>query len=464
MGKPDNPEGCPCHAHGYESVAVVPIRSDGHIIGLLQLNDGHPGMFDLPLIHFFEELTTSLGVAFKRQQTEERVRMLLNRQTQINRMTLNLGLTLDLEQTYQTIYEHIYGLLDTDTFTISLYDTGNERLTTVFAATQQGVRDVSQVPPDSLQDGGGRMQRDVIRSGEPVLVCNWHKATIEESARCRPPEDGIIAESALQPDASDGSDVIRSAALAPMKVEGQVFGVLQIQSHRPSAYDEEDLQLLAGLANVAASAIRNAQLVDIIERDTRRLETILDGTIQALSRATEIRDPYTAGHQRRVTELVLRIADHLGLDKSSMDDLRMAGLLHDIGKMSVPAEILVKPTTLSDVERQLLAAHPQVGFDILKSAEAPYRVTEIVLQHHERLDGSGYPRGIRAEAILREARILSVADVVEAMSSHRPYRPALGIEAALEEVSTKSGTLYDPEVVEACVAVFKAGFTWSEQV
>jgi len=203
---------------------------------------------------------------------------------------------------------------------------------------------------------------------------------------------------------------------------------------------------------------------DVTERRRMQeaLQRSLDGTVQAIGATAERRDPYTAGHQQRVTQLAYAIAKQMNLPQDQTEGIRFAGLVHDIGKMSTPAEILSKPGKLSETEYQLIQAHPQIGYDILKSIAFPWPVAEIVLQHHERLDGSGYPQGLKGDAILLEAKILAVADVVEAMSSHRPYRPALGIDAALAEIRDHQGKLYDPEVVEVCNQLFVDGFEFAE--
>ena len=185
----------------------------------------------------------------------------------------------------------------------------------------------------------------------------------------------------------------------------------------------------------------------------RNLRRNLKGTIHALTAVVEMKDPYTAGHQRRVSGLAGVIAKDMGLSDEKIEGVRMAGLIHDIGKLSVPAEILSKPSQLTGTEFDLLKAHPQVAYDILKAIHFPWPVAEIVLQHHERMDGSGYPQGLKGDDILLEARILAVADVVEAMSSHRPYRPVLGIDKAKEEIRKNKGKLYDPDVVASCLRV-----------
>ncbi len=178
-------------------------------------------------------------------------------------------------------------------------------------------------------------------------------------------------------------------------------------------------------------------------------------TIQVLSTASETRDPYTAGHQKRVSDLARVIATEMGLDQEKIEGIHMAGIIHDIGKLSIPAEILSKPTRLTDIEFSLIKEHSRSGYEMLKDVESPWPLAQIVYEHHERMDGSGYPRNLKGNEILIESRIMAVADVVEAMASYRPYRPALGIEAALEEIEKNKGILYDDTVTDACLRSFR---------
>jgi len=194
----------------------------------------------------------------------------------------------------------------------------------------------------------------------------------------------------------------------------------------------------------------------------RKQQAITDGVIAALARTIEVRDPYTAGHERRVSELATGMARHLELDEESVRGVQVAAMLHDLGKITIPAEILSKPGRLSATEFELIKGHSKAGFDILAAIDFGRPVAEIALQHHERQDGSGYPEGLRGNEIMREARILAVADVVEAMVSHRPYRPALGVAAALEEVRSGAGTRYDAHAAAACERVFEQGFVFTE--
>jgi HD-GYP domain-containing protein (c-di-GMP phosphodiesterase class II) len=191
-----------------------------------------------------------------------------------------------------------------------------------------------------------------------------------------------------------------------------------------------------------------------LQQSYEQLQETLIATVNTLASTIEMRDPYTAGHQRRVTMLACAIAEEMGLTNEQFDGLRMASLIHDLGKINVPTEILSKPGKINDIEFSIIRYHPQICHDILKKIELPWPVATIILHHHERLDGSGYPQGLREDEIIYEAKILGVADVVEAMASHRPYRPALGIEIALEEITKNRGILYDPVVVDTCVKLF----------
>ncbi len=190
----------------------------------------------------------------------------------------------------------------------------------------------------------------------------------------------------------------------------------------------------------------------------------MDAIVQVMESTIAARDPYTVAHQQRVTRLADAIAAEMNLPPASRESLRLAGRLHDLGKIAVPGELLAKPGQLTGAEFSLIKSHPQVGYDILQPLKLPGKVTQIILQHHERLDGSGYPCGLKGDEILLEARILAVADVVEAMCSHRPYRPALGATQALEEISRHRGTLYDPGVVDACVRVYEKEGSFESQV
>jgi response regulator RpfG family c-di-GMP phosphodiesterase len=190
-----------------------------------------------------------------------------------------------------------------------------------------------------------------------------------------------------------------------------------------------------------------------LRHNVARFQQAMEGFVQAISLAVEMRDPYTAGHQDRVADLAAGIARKMGLAEDRIYGLRMAGVIHDLGKITIPGEILCKPGRLSGPEYEMIKTHVQSGYDILKKIDFPWPLADIVLQHHERLDGSGYPCGLKGDQILLEARIISVSDVFETIGSHRPYRPSLGVKKAMDELKENSGRLYDPDVVEACLSL-----------
>jgi HD-GYP domain-containing protein (c-di-GMP phosphodiesterase class II) len=241
-----------------------------------------------------------------------------------------------------------------------------------------------------------------------------------------------------------------TSLVLPLNKQGQTIGALSIYSDEVGTFSPQSVGLLQELADELTYGI--ARL-----RDAARLSRSLKATIGALATMSEIRDPYTAGHQCRVGALSAAVAVALGLSDDVVSGIRVAGELHDIGKIAVPTEILSRPVKLTPAEMELVKCHPRSGFDIVRGIDFPWPVAEMVLQHHERFDGSGYPLGLRGDQVLQGSRILAVADTVEAMSNHRPYRPALGLEMALAEITAGAGLRYDPEVVAACVGLFEQG-------
>jgi PAS domain S-box-containing protein len=211
---------------------------------------------------------------------------------------------------------------------------------------------------------------------------------------------------------------------------------------------------LLGLEGFITDITGMKEAEKVLKATMDRLRRIMGSVIEVIIAAVEARDPYTAGHQRRVGDLARAVAAEMGLPPEEAEGIRIAGVIHDLGKISVPAEILSKPKQLNDMEFALVKEHPQKGYEILKEVDFEWPVADMVRQHHERLDGSGYPQGLKGEEIVPGAKILAVADVVEAMASHRPYRPNLGLDAALEEITSGRGVLYDPEVVDACLRLF----------
>ena len=212
---------------------------------------------------------------------------------------------------------------------------------------------------------------------------------------------------------------------------------------------------LVGLIHVVRDITKRKEVEKKLQHTLDSLRKAFGTTIQVMVSAVEARDPYTAGHQVRSSDIARAIATEMGLSPEKIEGIRMAGPIHDIGKLSIPAEILSKPGKLSEIEFSLIKEHARIGFEMLKDVESPWPLAEIVYQHHERMDGSGYPKRLKGNEILMEARIMAVADVVESMASYRPYRPALGINAALEEIEKNKETLYDADVADACLRLFR---------
>ena len=290
----------------------------------------------------------------------------------------------------------------------------------------------------------------------------------------------VIADTRRHPATASVTNTLSDSYLfhayagVPLLAEGQVIGIMGLYSRSAAAFSQEDGEYLQIVAYPIAVAIANdrlyrrmrqqaqeleQQIADRLRAETallmimQHLQKSLQGTVSAMSSVVEMRDPYTAGHQRRVAILACVMAEHLRMDREQIQTLRIAGLLHDIGKISVPAQILCKPTALLAPEWAIIQTHAQVGYDILKDTALPAEVALVALQHHERLDGSGYPAGTRDRQILPQAQLMAVADVVEAMVSDRPYRPGLPIQAALTEITQHRGTRYQAESVDACMAV-----------
>ncbi len=249
-------------------------------------------------------------------------------------------------------------------------------------------------------------------------------------------------------------------------VKGQVSGELlwrslhysvermRIEEALRQDRDEYETRVQERTSELAAANAALKKMVAEVSGAGEQVRGALQGIIQVISLIIETRDPYTAGHQRGVADLAQAIARKMGLAEERVEGIRLAALVHDLGKISTPAEILAKPTRLTEVEMSMIRIHPRAGYEILKRVDFPWPIAQIVLQHHERDNGSGYPQGLCSPDILLEAKIMGVADVVEAMCSHRPYRPALGIEKALAEIRSNRGTLYDPGAADACLAYF----------
>ena len=257
---------------------------------------------------------------------------------------------------------------------------------------------------------------------------------------------------------------IRSSIAVPVSDGDDVLGALMVYASVPNAFGNEEISLFESLANEVGFALTSLNKTELFEAERQKrldaeqkIQKNLELTVAALSNTLESRDPYTAGHQYRVANIAIAIATQLGWSEELVYGLKEAALLHDIGKVSVPVELLTKPTHLSSLEKLLINEHAENGYQILKEIPFPTPVALAVRQHHERLDGSGYPMGLKGDQIIPQARVLAVADTIEAMSTHRPYRQALGLDKAIALIISEAGTKLDAEVVNAAENLFKSG-------
>ena len=341
--------------------------------------------------------------------------------------------SIDLEEVLSSVFNNATSVLGAESGSLMLFDPKKKILTIKKA---HGL-DEDVIRNTRIKLGAG-IAGLVAQSGEPLII-HGKADSLQVKARKKYREANSIC--------------------VPLKTKNGIIGIINLNRNtddRP--FKENHLKLLSTMANEAASVIENANWYRDIHEGYLSI-------IQVLASTIEMKDPYTASHQKRVANLVHALAIEMGLSKGEIDGVHMAASIHDIGKIYVPAEILAKPGQLTQIEFSMIKEHPKVACDILKGIEFPWPVAQIVLQHHERLGGSGYPQKLSAEEIIMEAKVLGVADVVEAMASHRPYRAALGIDAALEEISKNRGVLYDTRVVDACLKLFyEKGFKLEKQM
>ncbi|MDX1775768.1 MAG: response regulator [Desulfobulbales bacterium] len=321
--------------------------------------------------------------------------------------------------------------------------TGKKIKPVAWTGKNDGYLDLVNISWDETANGSGPTGT-AMRTSEPVVYANTR-----DNPNRLPWHDELLKRD------------FNSTIAVPLKYEDRVLGVLTIYAQELDAFDEIEVTRLTGLANDLAygiSALRTRiekrQARHEIELHANKLQKALSGIIEVVASTVEVRDPYTAGHQRRVATLAKAIAEEMDLAANQIEGIYMAGIVHDLGKIYVPAEILSKPSRLNDIEFNLIRTHSQVGYDLLKTIDFPWPIANIVHQHHERLNGTGYPQGLLSDKILLEAKIICVADVVEAMASHRPYRPARGVDVALAHIQKERGTLYDPGAVDTCMRLF----------
>ena len=391
----------------------------------------------------------------RRQQAEEALRRHAKRLEILRDIDIAILEARSPESVAQIAVQALHSILLSARVSVATFDlaAGQARVIAVESAEAKALQ-VGDVLPIESFGSARELAAGVIRCVDDV------EAVVRRSSK----QEGLLRAG------------IRSYIVVPLRARGELIGSLNVGFSAPHEATDDAVQAATELGNQLAVAMRQAQLRQDVERQAaalerdvleireakaqteegyRQLARTLNQTVEALAAAIEVRDSYTAGHQRRVTDLAVAIAQKIGLSGEALQGLRVASIVHDIGKLAIPAELLSKPTKLTATEFKLIQSHPDVAREILGSVEFPWPVAVIVSQHHERMDGSGYPLGLPGDKILLEAKILAVADVVEAMVSHRPYRPALGVDAALAEIRAGRGARYDAAAADACIALFQ---------
>ena len=384
------------YAEGIRSVAALPIRRGGKPVGVFLINERQPDFFDSDMTELLEEMATDISFILDHFEFENQ------------RKRSESALAESEEQFRGLVEQSIAGAY----------------------IIQDGK--FAYVNPRFAEIFGYGSANEVVGRDASSLVAEKDRSAVAENVRRRvegKPESISYEFTGVRKDGST-IDVGVHGARATHRDRPAIIGLIQDISEKKRAEEQ-------------------------IRHYVAQLETAFMSTVEVATTLSEMRDPYTAGHERRVAEIAVAIGTELGFDARRLEGLRVAGHLHDIGKITVPTEILAKPGKLTSIEFQLIKGHAQASYDVLKDVNFPWPVAQVALQHHERMDGSGYPRGLKGEEILFEARIMAVADVIEAMASHRPYRPGLGIGQALAEIERGRGSAYDPAVADACLRLFR---------
>ena len=374
----------------------------------------------------------------ERKRAEEKIEKLQSLRNTISNINQLLVRTKSESELFQQTCNLLVKVKDIKFAWIGLTDRENFKVKPVAqAGFEKGYLSSIKVTWDDSKYGQGPTGI-ALKTSQPFIMRN-----IEHDPKFKPWKNDALKRGYL------------SSIALPLIHEEETIGALNVYSGTKDAFADEEVRFLKEVAEDITIGIRSLRLELKLQQSYKKLQKTMEGTINVIAKIIEAKDPYTAGHQQKVSKLATSIAWEMKLSEDKIEGIRIASLVHDIGKISIPAEILSKPTKLNEIEYSLIKDHSQIGYDILKSIEFPWPVAQIILQHHERIDGSGYPQGLKGNDILLEARIMGVADVVEAMSSHRPYRPALGIDKALEEISQNKGILYDLKVVDICLKLFR---------
>jgi PAS domain S-box-containing protein/putative nucleotidyltransferase with HDIG domain len=513
-----------CNSEGYESLALIPLRSGSEIIGLLHLSDSRQNLFTLDMIRFLEGIGASIGIGVARQQSmqalresEEKYRLHFENVTDVifsidsDLKLLSISpsvekvlgyrpeeligkpvheLQVQTEDRLEGAYSDIRYVLAGNDIPVKVYEfiakDGTRKFCEVgtapllhdgrAAAVVCIARDITErkQAEEWLLRERSMVDRIMKTSPAGITVVNRDGEIVFANKRAQEilklTRDKITDLNYDPPEWRmtdfDGASVVPANLpfLRMISADEPIYGIRRViispdgqqvylsMSGAP-IFDEHGN--ISEVVITVDDITKQRRSEEKISETMEKLRRSISDTIRAIAMIVEARDPYITGHQERVSMLAAAIAEEMKLSEEQIEGVKMAGIIHDIGKIKIPAEILSNPVKLSPMEFELIKSHAEIGYGILNTIEFPYRLGEMAYQHHERIDGSGYPRGLKGEEILIEARVLAVADTVEAMASNRPYRPALGISAALTEIEKNSGTRYDTDAAEACLRLFR---------
>lgn len=347
-------------------------------------------------------------------------------QQSIKKITDILNSYRDLKTLLQVILDEVDKIVPSSSSNIALFENSKLKNMAIRGYEKYGIEDFVKNYEMNIDEFP--IEKSVVLNKKPILINNTHKES-----------KWIVLKE---------TEFIKSHIIIPILVRDKVIGLLRLDSDKEDAFTFSDLEKLMILSNTLGIAIENNKHIE-------RLKTTAEQVILLITKISEFKDPYTAGHQKNVSEIAVKIAEKMGLSYEQIETVKYASLLHDIGKMILPIEILTKPAKLTPVEYEIIKEHPKIGYDLIKDIEFPYPIHEIILQHHERINGSGYPYGLKGDEILLESKILAVADVIDAMSSHRPYRPAFKMEIVIDELVKNIDILYDRKVVNAYIEIYE---------
>jgi PAS domain S-box-containing protein len=420
-----------------ENFLGIPLKQRSEVTGIIGLAN-KDGNYDKTDVRVMKSMATAIERALIHKRSELKMKHLYSLQSVIRRINEEILKTRDERSLFKQICGHLTEIDYIRFAWIGIIREGAvEIIPAAWAGFENGYLSAIKVTQDDSEYGKGPVGM-AIKTKQPSVI----EDIVDD------PRFGPWKKEALKRGYA-------SVIALPIMYAGEAIGSLAVYSDRTGVFEKEEINFLTEVAGDIALGVRTIRMEKRLERSLEHLQKAMNNTVEAIAHLCETRDLYTAGHQIRVAKLACAIGRKMGFDAERIEGIRVTASLHDIGKVSVPSEILNKPGRLSSIEFDIIKTHPQVAYNVLKNLYFPWPVALSILQHHERMDGSGYPEGTSGSKIILEARIIAVADVVEAMCSHRPYRAALGIDVAIGEISQKKGILYDADVVDACLVLFK---------